>query len=67
MVGSSFLKIIVCRVGDELTARGLDWKSVIAHGMFADGSTSNGTSYGAWTVMNHKVRNIKNSVNSAFN
>ncbi|KAF8425321.1 galactose mutarotase-like domain-containing protein [Tirmania nivea] len=31
-----------------------NWKTVIAHGLFADGSTSNGISYGAWTVMNTK-------------
>lgn len=35
---------------------GIDWKNLFAYGMFADGSTSNGTSYGAWTVMNNKVR-----------
>lgn len=31
-----------------------DWRSAIAHGMFADGSTSDGVAYGAWLVMNSK-------------
>lgn len=31
-----------------------DWRQTIAHGMYADGSTSNGTSFGAWLVMNSK-------------
>ncbi|QRW06593.1 rhamnogalacturonate lyase [Ceratobasidium sp. AG-Ba] len=29
-----------------------DWRDHKAHGLYADGSTSNGTSYGAWLVMN---------------
>lgn len=28
------------------------WRNHKAHGMYADGSTTNGTSYGAWLVMN---------------
>ncbi|KAF8538789.1 galactose mutarotase-like domain-containing protein [Trichophaea hybrida] len=31
-----------------------DWRNTRAHGLFADGSTSHGTSYGAWLVMNTK-------------
>lgn len=28
------------------------WRDHKAHGLYADGSTSNGTAYGAWLVMN---------------
>ncbi|RPB03844.1 family 4 polysaccharide lyase [Choiromyces venosus 120613-1] len=31
-----------------------DWRSTIAHGMYADGTASNGTNFGAWLVMNTK-------------
>jgi rhamnogalacturonan endolyase len=30
----------------------IDWRNHTVHGLFADGSTSNGTAYGAWLVMN---------------
>jgi rhamnogalacturonan endolyase len=30
------------------------WRDHKAHGLYADGSTSNGTAYGAWLVMNTK-------------
>ena len=30
------------------------WRDHKAHGLYADGSTSNGTTYGAWLVMNTK-------------
>jgi rhamnogalacturonan endolyase len=32
----------------------IDWRNHNVHGIFADGSTSNGTAYGAWLVMNTK-------------
>lgn len=28
------------------------WRDHKAHGLYADGSTSNGTNYGAWLVLN---------------
>jgi hypothetical protein len=31
------------------------WGMNSVHGVYADGSTSNGTAYGAWLVMNTKV------------
>ncbi|KAF9884626.1 hypothetical protein FE257_001448 [Aspergillus nanangensis] len=31
-----------------------DWRGNNAHGLYADGSNSNGTTYGAWLVMNTK-------------
>lgn len=30
----------------------VSWRDHKAHGLYADGSTSNGTTYGAWLVMN---------------
>lgn len=33
----------------------LDWRNNSVHGLYADGSTSDGTTYGAWLVMNTKV------------
>lgn len=37
-----------------------DWRDNSVHGMYADGTTSDGTTYGAWLVMNTKVRLIYN-------
>lgn len=33
----------------------LAWRNNSVHGLYADGSTSSGTTYGAWLVMNTKV------------
>lgn len=35
------------------------WRDNNVHGLYADGSTSNGTTYGAWLVMNTKVSRKK--------
>lgn len=32
----------------------LEWRNNTVHGLYADGSTSNGATYGAWLVMNTK-------------
>ncbi|KAG0153804.1 hypothetical protein PDIDSM_1183 [Penicillium digitatum] len=34
------------------------WRNSSVHGLYADGSTSNGATYGAWLVMNTKVGHI---------
>lgn len=36
----------------------LEWRNNTVHGLYADGSTSNGATYGAWLVMNTKVGHI---------
>lgn len=36
----------------------LEWRNNSVHGMYADGSTSTGATYGAWLVMNTKVSPI---------
>lgn len=36
----------------------LEWRNNSVHGMYADGSTSTGATYGAWLVMNTKVSQI---------
>jgi rhamnogalacturonan endolyase len=33
----------------------LEWRNNSVHGLYADGTTSDGATYGAWLVMNTKV------------
>lgn len=44
----------------------LAWRDNSVHGMYADGSTSNGSTFGAWLVMNTKVFRILGGVSEPW-